>query len=100
MSNTKHTPGPWRVDERLSCAAIATSKGDLTYIYRHTGIAEAITVDELKANASLIAAAPTLLEACKAMLAVYENAPVEITAWWESQISMLRAAIAKAEGSK
>ena len=56
---TKHTPGPWK----LTCAsrAVTSPSGwDIARMPVHTG---PITIDDMTANARLIAAAPELLAA-------------------------------------
>lgn len=58
-SQMSHTPGPWTV----SGESIVT-EGHCIAVIEDDGGYEAPS-DERKANASLIAAAPTLLEACK-----------------------------------
>jgi hypothetical protein len=70
MSNTKHTPGPWTIDEKLEGQTCITSK-------QHGSFAEPIIcrvfdsshvpLSEQDANARLIAAAPELLEALQMM---------------------------------
>lgn len=85
-----HTPGPWVVD----------SNGN--YIDSATGIpvARLSATAQLDDNARLIAAAPDLLEACKAAVAVlgkeYYDQPFE----WRPVYPKLKAAIAKAEGQE
>ena len=57
LSGSKHTPGPWTVDERD--AGLSILAGDLLIVDLVSGV----TDDEVDANASLIAAGPDLLEA-------------------------------------
>ena len=90
---SKHTPGPWEVERSLN--------GD--YSVRHTAtgnhpICDVFYVTETgQANASLIAAAPDLLAACKALLEM----PM-LTDKTYDQVQAVRklatAAIAKATG--
>jgi hypothetical protein len=71
LTSSDHTPGPWIVDnsdigDKTLLAEIRTNKdanGYCCYIAHVYGIS---TPNRLKANACLIAAAPELLEACKA----------------------------------
>lgn len=60
----KHTPGPWRIGTPgpNGCYTIGTERGLMTAMIAHS-ISEPGQVDEAKANASLIAAAPDLLKA-------------------------------------
>jgi hypothetical protein len=85
----KHTPGPWRPNEKYDHFWVSAGKGK-----KRVEIATACTDDvgheTAAVNAMLIAAAPDLLKACKEvvddpMISDYKN-------------EMLRAAIAKAEG--
>jgi len=104
--NARHTPGPWDA---------ITSDGRNYRIIGgeeagYVAIVEAIFQPRQNAaNARLIAAAPDLLEACKAASAVltgFYNAVADSIGEWESDGSrplykaekILRAAIAKAEG--
>jgi len=121
MSEVKHTPGPWRVREKiwnrdkfgngvkvLSIVAGAeewkANKGhshpdDATYVVDEFQILDTYTVDYnfdvpmiyREADAHLIAAAPDLLEALKAVKARRIAWPAEIE-------KAVFAAIAKAEG--
>lgn len=104
MSEAKHTPGPWRLggdgiygqsrlvggDEVRQCVCHIGAAG----IYRNDRNAELLECD---ANARLIAAAPELLEACKAAKKLLEPDLIEPgrRVFWK-----LVAAIAKAEGNK
>lgn len=65
MSTAKHTPGPWRVENRL---VRATKHKQICEVPAY-GVVHG-KVDE--ANARLIAAAPELLEALVNLLAVHE----------------------------
>jgi len=88
----KHTPGPWIVDEDMSNDVMAG--GELL------ATAYPMKRDDLpgswKANAALIAAAPELLEALKALLDV---APLAETVSCGQIHLQAKAAIRKAEGA-
>lgn len=73
--SAEHTPGPWGIDDPLSPA-------------RH---------EEAEANARLIAAAPDLLAACKALLDVSLQGGAQ--ARYQARADAIEA-IAKAEGRK
>jgi hypothetical protein len=94
MSDTKHTPGPWRVYPRGSCVP-------------HYDVCERIVSDHPSgrslndgpsdADAALIAAAPDLLDACRAALARIES---DIDGKIPSKETVkLRAAIARAQSA-
>jgi hypothetical protein len=88
----KHSPGPWRRQKRSSTDAIVDADGDLVgEVYgRSAGQSMLCT-----ANANLIAASPTLYEACKHALAALEN-PYELDD--QDAIDALAKAIALADG--
>ena len=118
MSKSKHTPGPWTYEK------VSSSDGSLVYCriwqgedtlqlafagtYYHTrdrreGGPERLPASTAEANARLIASAPDLLEACKAMLKYIESdADIyqhEIPSCGPAGYCLqARAAIAKAEG--
>ncbi len=90
---TKHTPGPWKIDEN--------NELPLAVIQDHEegqGICELETVsfdtDETQANARLIAAAPELLEACKNLVAFLEQ--IGYVSTGNTPTANARAALAKA----
>jgi hypothetical protein len=83
---SKHTPGPWHYAEcQMGTPFVDTeSVGDL--------LAAALPLDEEKANAHLIAAAPDLLAACE----MWVNA--ETVSSTTQAHEMASRAIAKARG--
>lgn len=91
MSNeTKHTPGPWNiVDDAPGVMAPKINARDTSWtiarLVRQSGPSED------NANARLIAAAPDLLAACKALMD-----PTRL----QDAIDLALAAIARAEGGK
>ncbi len=100
---SKHTPGPWTVhttlrpdedDDPMGEYLVEPAATNLTqrYLDAEYDTPELDDVHtENQANASLIAAAPDLLIACRAMLECQANL-------CESCIRLARAAIAKADG--
>ncbi len=99
---TKHTPGPWEVDsdERTGIVYISShliGSHDVCDLY-HVADCEIITKENAMANAHLIAAAPDLLEACKAAAACRFVAkhPEDNKVFWETERTLGKA-IAKAE---
>lgn len=113
---TRHTPGPWRLDRRQSCWAIVDASGqDVAYQDDaprfHAGepcgsiTSRGRTAEELEANAALIAAAPDLLAAlktCREALAWYETQDNERHERYleppSAELQQADAAIAKAQG--
>jgi hypothetical protein len=84
MDKLKHTPGPWRYDYAPGfCGELLAPNG--------TTIAEFIT-EPNDSDARLLAAAPDLLEALKAL-----TATTDVVAYGAA-LHQARAAIAKAEG--
>ncbi len=81
-----HTPGKWRVVNRVDVQAEA--QGCLAYI--STAGARGRTLEEAEANANLIAAAPDLLAALEEVVAISDR---KHNAWDKAH-----AAIAKAKG--
>lgn len=63
---TKHTPGPWKID---NTGVLTNSKGNRVFatVYVARPTVESEYFDKWQANARLIAAAPDLLEALKAV---------------------------------
>lgn len=87
---SQHTPGPWSINDwpqantDIAIGAVGTPLIARIPL-RH------VSINEQKANARLIAAAPELLEALKV-------AEVYVPASHKRQIALVHAAIAKAEG--
>lgn len=117
MGESKHTPGPWRLDHAARGAGfsvVAASPkraggGNRICTCRPASYSPEAH-DEAEANARLIAAAPDLLEELKNLLAAYEQPDRQLCchggqdcgcrgATVHSQAQhYARAAIAKAEG--
>lgn len=110
----KHTPGPWTADRMLipprakdrRCGFVVNGpddNGDPPFAIRICDLRVPRGIDgfaEGQANASLIAAAPDLLEACRQLIAMFdgEDECTEILDALGGPSSPIRAAIAKAEG--
>ncbi len=61
MSETKHTPGPWRT----ATGFVRAKTGVICQLSHPHSLLRFVSYDEEIANARLIAAAPDLLAACK-----------------------------------
>lgn len=88
-----HTPGPWEYQHSINRIHIVSAGG----LHTVATLEPLCDINQEVANAKLIAAAPDLLAACKAMVTAwdkYEAYPVKGTA---DAIAQVRAAIAKAE---
>lgn len=79
MSTSKHTPGPWSVDDfgagqRVVVKGRAGFSGDYRIADAHfsSDLARCARVSEMQANARLIAAAPELLDGCNALLGLLQ----------------------------
>lgn len=110
MSETKHTPGPWTLETVQTSVGVCHKIGPLG---NSTRLHSACLYDDcysdrardlqLLADASLIAAAPELLEALKAATEEIDwmcaNSTLRISAVKERPaFQQIKAAIAKAEG--
>lgn len=100
MSTTKvqtHTPGPWRATGGRYIPIVANVNGKDAQIGRAESFGQ-ISDEECEANGALIAAAPDLLKACQqAEYAFRVPAGTRIGCEFLA-LTMLREAIAKAEG--
>jgi len=94
---TRHTPGPWDVHGDHATLVGPRNGKQMLAEAKHGHIVTecALTIGEAQANARLIAAAPELLEALKAML----NGGIDTGLTWEETCNQAAAAIAKAEGN-
>jgi hypothetical protein len=97
MEETKHTPGPWIIDDEPMgpCRIVATDSANESVATRCVIIGEVYYTDLPfgVANAHLIVAAPDLRAACEAMIAA--DTPTLI----DDAFTQMRAAIAKAAGA-
>jgi len=97
-----HTPGPWSYEK--GTGLIYPSNSTVKHVAHVFGLVPDIgnankNYDEWEANARLIAAAPDLLEAAKAVIRAFGFAPpedVDLPTEWDD----LSAAVAKAEGTE
>lgn len=101
MSKTKHTPGPWKVDE--SGSMIETEyQVNLRGEYDHIcGFRKNLVGDFDKATARLIASAPDLLEALQRIhrTSVKETFHGNVEQFQEWLDAFTEEAIAKAKGA-
>jgi hypothetical protein len=86
-----HTPGPWHADlpEKIHPRFVRDT-AEVVIAYCDRGLEEA------KANARLIAAAPELLEACKTLVAARDGSINGMAMMTDVAADQARAAIAKA----
>ena len=106
----QHTPGPWIIEAETchtgDIATVHNTAEKWVTIYAPHWMETGMGEHEQSANARLIAAAPELLEALKAMLEVHgvrqehANASVEIPQSWVDLSDVARTAIAKATGGE
>jgi len=93
--NTQHTPGPWKI---TSLEFIDDSLGGgIARVYSR----QTRSLEELEANARLIAAAPEMLEALKDQEKFWVMREAELgllSTKANELLARIRAAIAKAEG--
>ena len=101
----KHTPGPWHSENNTTVLA---GNKVIAYVQASLEQGHKPTYEQGNANAALIASAPELLAALKAILPVYKDwtedgghdpsVGIDATADW-ARIEAAEAAIAKAEGA-
>lgn len=93
----KHTPGPWRIDDRIDfvdgCLAVVDDGSVLCHV-EVWPYEDEETQKTGRANARIIAAAPYLYEACKKIAELIEQNYPDMVG-----IDDVRHAIAKAEGT-
>ena len=95
---SKHTPGPWATDQKEhdephQNIRVQAGKRGICLVWMDDAPVRDYNAEQ-RANARLIAAAPDLLEALKAMLTNWE----EDSAYGSDAADKARAAIAKAGG--
>lgn len=110
MSNAKHTLGPWSVDYKgskghiksLGIPVIGTEYKRTPTVVRYDTCAKSLAMEEVIANANLIASAPELLEALEDMLNgwryIREMYGDLYGVGWDRAESKSVAAVAKAKG--
>ena len=92
--DAKHTPGPWHSEKGSATYLISTESNLVIGEVYGKAI---LPAREHKANALLIAAAPDLLEACKAMVEAFQyHNPGGTTKPQGATLAAARAAINKA----
>ena len=99
---TKHTPGPWILDEEsidLLDFELETHRIWINADGMHIGYVDGPRTEERKANARLIAAAPDLLEALKEIVKSLADQDDEGMIEHVDPMIKARAAIAKATGN-
>lgn len=106
-TQAKHTPGPWEIgsinkrDKNLWWAAVFTPKSTGKFHTPRAGEALGVDREECEGNARLIAAAPDLLEALRALAECVEGyRQTGCLGAWDKPLGEARAAIAKAEGEQ
>ena len=106
-----HTPGPWfsdgiyiwapRDERREGTAMVAdmplSFEDDAAHLARIRGVGRGATIEEQKANAALIAAAPELLEALREIREACCSGMGNLPA---ADVARAQAAIEKAEGRR
>lgn len=101
-----HTPGPWVVtDATYGHPAIPTPNLLIQPVVMGSPVNRSIAKvnrsnGDAQANANLIAAAPELLKALRAMLVLYQGKRQGVLGEALPQVKSARAAIAKASGEE
>ena len=94
MSESKWTPGPWRIDPCWDVLGNTDDGNGLVCAVTH----DAVPVDEARANARLIAAAPSMYEALRRLVIEAELDGMDKRPGWDAWVSQGRAALRLAEG--
>lgn len=98
--NTQHTPGPWMIFDDGDIGSASVRTPDTTVV--RSGTVKGQTIGEAMSNARLIAAAPELLAALRAISAMDAITTVgsdsQVRDYLYAAVNAARAAIAKAEG--
>ena len=99
---TKHTPGPWSGgDSDLQVSTLSVhgkTDGDHSTVCRLVSPEHGMPIDEIMANARLIAAAPDMLEALQLASTMLATGMPEYDARDAKEV--IDAAIAKATGAR
>jgi hypothetical protein len=115
MSDVKHTPGPWEaafydthefeIHDPTDGTALAVVPIPTIQNGERVGANRERSIEEIGANARLIAASPDLLAACKAAVAAFDRADRESRPFADNWADLREAAevargvIAEAEGN-
>ena len=92
-----HSPGPWvKISrDRLWNEIVSSTNRQIVLVQKNSAYFK-VPAEETEGNALLIAAAPELLEACKAFVIAWEEClQLEKT---DVALALAKAAIAKVEG--
>ena len=90
---SEHTKGPWQLRYALLHPEEVRAVGDADGSFIADCYTTNRTLEEIAANARLIASAPELLAACEEVLAIAEDRQAGT---WDDVMLLMRAAIAKA----
>lgn len=107
MPESKHTPGPWKIDEQEDGSILGIwDNNPEPYETKCVAMMDAsndslVSTKEMWANAHLIAAAPDLLEACEKAFErlSYINKSYPLNDTWRMMCD-LKGLIAKAKGEE
>lgn len=105
VRGNKHTPGPWTLSLDLDGTPyVATDRNRIADVYIRP-MTESVPTEQGMANATLITAAPELLDALESLLTIVkgsasEHGVIEHTFGkaYAKKVATARAAIAKAKG--
>lgn len=93
--NAQHTPGPWKAIRGQTIFSITAEHESMTVATLGFDPTAQEDIRQVQSNANLLAAAPELLEACKAALRYGLEEPMPNGRF---ACDMMAIAIAKAEG--
>lgn len=97
----EHTPGPWHLVEKQLVWWVMPPIGEPVQILSKHGsvTTQDRSHEEVLANATLTAAAPELLAACRGLIDALESMMAIDHPQLHGDVAVARAAIAKAEGT-
>jgi len=95
-----YTQGPWKFEVRNNQAMVTTERDDIDMVVASNLFDEELDLEleEVEANARLIALAPTLLRIVKTLEGAWDCDPWDVSVLMDKAIDEAREAIAKAEG--
>lgn len=96
---TKHTPGPWVLEDNPTVNGQQVASFEKSGVMAGNRCLQVIVRSNNAADASLIAAAPEMLEALQRLVEIEDGPGMAVIGWCDA-LDAARAAIAKATGEQ